>query len=381
MTSRVPIDPKLLHWALERCGKHPAMFAKRMPGLEQWMAGELSPTLKQLEAFARATYTPVGFFFLPEPPEEQIPIPDFRTMESPRYARPSADLLDTIYICQQRQEWYRDFERSIKSTPLPFVGSASTTDDVIKAAAEIRGTLRFDLEERTRMRTWADALREFIALADAQGVLVMVSGIVGSNTHRKLDPQEFRGFALTDDLAPLVFINGADTKSAQMFTLAHELGHIWLGESAVSDAQAVLTQDHAVEEWCNQVAAEILVPLDILADQYDGQRDLGEEVNRLARMFKVSTLVILRRIHDAGGLTRQELWDEYQRELKRLLSIIRGPGGDFYRTLPARVSKRFARALVISTLEGRTLHRDAYRMLGFSKHSTFSDLAQRLGVM
>lgn len=316
-----------------------------------------------------------------EPPVEHVPIPDFRTVGNEHIGHPSPDLLDTIYICQQRQEWYRDFERSIKSTPLPFVGSASTTDDVIKAAAEIRGTLRFDLEERTRMRTWADALREFIALADAQGVLVMVSGIVGSNTHRKLDPQEFRGFALTDDLAPLVFINGADTKSAQMFTLAHELGHIWLGESAVSDAQAVLTQDHAVEEWCNQVAAEILVPLDILADQYDGQRDLGEEVNRLARMFKVSTLVILRRIHDAGGLTRQELWDEYQRELKRLLSIIRGPGGDFYRTLPARVSKRFARALVISTLEGRTLHRDAYRMLGFSKHSTFSDLAQRLGVM
>jgi Zn-dependent peptidase ImmA (M78 family) len=201
--------------------------------------------------------------------------------------------------------------------------------------------------------------------------MVMCSGVVLNNNYRPLDPDEFRGFALSDSLAPLVFINGADTKAAQMFTLAHELAHIWLGQSAVSDAQASILPEHDIERWCNNVAAELLVPLTALRQEYADGVNLRVELDRLARHFKVSTLVILRRIHDAGSLTREEFWREYEKELKRLLAIAKGSGGNFYLTQAARVSKRFARALVISTLEGQTLHRDAFRMLGFAKFDTF----------
>ena len=152
----------------------------------------------------------------------------------------------------------------------------------------------------------------------------MVNGVVGSNNRRKLDPQEFRGFALADNLAPLVFINGADTKAAQMFTLAHELAHIWLGLSAVSDAQASQVPEHEVERWCNRVAAELLVPLAVVRNEHDPRNSLGEEMNRLARRFKVSTLVILRRIHDAGGLTQDQFWRAYREELERLQRCRRG---------------------------------------------------------
>jgi len=186
---------------------------------------------------------------------------------------------------------------------------------------------------------------------------------------------------MADELAPLVFINGADTKAAQMFTLAHELAHVWLGQSAVSDAQASLMPEHNVECWCNRVAAELLVPLAVLRDEYQKSAELRGEVDRLARRFKVSTLVILRRIHDAGGLTQEQLWQAYEEELERLRAIPKGKGGDFYWTQAARVSKRFARALVVSTLEGLTLHRDAFRMLGFSKLETFRQLGRSLGVM
>jgi Zn-dependent peptidase ImmA (M78 family) len=212
------------------------------------------------------------------------------------------------------------------------------------------------------------------------GVLVMCNGVVHNNNHRHLDPDEFRGFAMADDLAPLVFINGADTKSAQMFTLAHELAHIWLGESAVSDAQPTSLPDQAVERWCNQVAAELLVPLANIRMEYNARNELQTEVNRLARRFKVSTLVILRRIYDAEGLTREEFWRAYEQELERLRAIPKGSGGNFYLTQAARVSKRFAAALVANTLEGHTLYHDAFRMLGFSKHTTFRELGHSLGV-
>lgn len=378
---RVDVKPELVRWARERSGFGPGALAHRFPRLEAWEEGEERPTLKQLESFAKATHTPVGYLFLQEPPIERIPIPDFRTVANARIARPSPDLLDTIYLCQQRQEWYRDFARSMGEVTLQFVGSSNLESGIEATAASMRHALGFDVEERRRMSTWTDALRHFISQADALGVLVMVNGVVGNNNRRNLDPEEFRGFALADDLAPLVFINGADSKAAQMFTLAHELAHIWLGRSALSDSGPASAPSNDVEIWCNRVAAELLVPLAVLRAEYRRDAELRVEVDRLARRFKVSTLVILRRIYDAGGLTQEQFWRVYQEELERLRSIPRGSGGDFYLTQAARVSKRFARALVISTLEGQTLHRDAFRLLGFSKLSTFHELGHSLGVI
>jgi len=381
MINRVPITPELLRWARNRSGRDVVSLSKPFPKLEAWERGELQPTLKQLERYAKATRTPIGYFFLEKPPEEQVPIPDLRTMANEYYDRPSPDLLDTIYICQQRQEWYRDYSRSMGSEPLSFVGSIGLETDEVHAAADLRAMLHFNIEERRQIPTWTEALRHFISQADSIGVLVMVSGVVGNNNHRKLDPKEFRGFALADDFAPVVFINGADTKSAQMFTLAHELAHIWLGRSAVSDTQALSVPDHEVERWCNRVAAELLVPLSIIQEEFRAMEDLRLEQERLARHFKVSTLVILRRIYDAGGLTNDEFQSAYEDELERLLAMPKASGGSFYLTQPARVSRRFAQAIVISTLEGHTLYRDALRMLGFSKQATFRELGHSLEVL
>jgi Zn-dependent peptidase ImmA (M78 family) len=377
---RVAVEPALLRWARERAELDVAPLLKRFPKLEEWESGGLQPTLKQLESFARITHAPIGYLFLSEAPVETVPIPDFRTVENARIDQPSPDLLDTIYVCEQRQEWYRDYARTAGEEALPFVGSLSVQTPIDTAADGIRSTLQFDIARRRDSPTWSDALRDFIAQADELGILVMCSGIVGSNTHRKLNPQEFRGFALADSLAPVIFINGADTRSAQMFTLAHELAHVWLGQSALSDSEAGYVPDHAVERWCSAVAAELLVPLDVLRAEFRGGVDLGNETHRLARRFKVSTLVILRRIHDAGGMTREELRTAYDAELERLRKLPASSGGNFYLTLSARVSKRFARALVSNTLEGQTLYRDALRLLGFSKMKTFDELGHKLGV-
>lgn len=376
---RVEIEPRMLRWAQERSRIDPGRLAQRFPKLAAWERREVAPTFKQLEKFARATYTPIGYLFLEQPPTEVVPIPDFRTIAGTAVGHASPNLLDMLYVCQQRQEWYHDYARNLRDEPLAFVGSLNPSTEIVAAAEQIRDALEFDLDERRVSPTWTDALRRFIDQADQAGILVMASGVVLNNNRRPLDPNEFRGFAMADAYAPLVFINGADTKAAQMFTLAHEVAHIWLGQSALSDAQALIAPAHDVERWCNSVAAELLVPLSVFREEYRGG-NLRSEMDRLARQFKVSTLVILRRVYDAGGLTFDELREAYQAELDRLLEIPRGSGGNFYLTQAARVSKRFARALVASTLEGQTLHRDAFRLLGFSKLATFQELGRSLGV-
>jgi Zn-dependent peptidase ImmA (M78 family) len=372
----------VLRWAAERARLSDSQLTARFPKWASWLSGDAQPTLKQLEDFARFTHTAFGHFFLPQPPALRLPVPDFRTVRDQELAEPSCNLIDTLYLCQQRQDWYREHALMNGLPVLPFVGSASTRQGPVAAAAQLRATLGLTAEERHRWPTWTDALRKLITSAEDAGVLVMVSSVVGSNSHRKLDVGEFRGFALADAHAPLVFLNGADSKAAQMFTLAHELAHIWLGATGVSDTQAGRVPEQHTERWCNQVAAELLMPLDELRASHRREAPVVDEIQRLAREFKVSTLVALRRLFDDGYLGQDALWQHYRAEQDRLLALKErsSAGGDFYRSLGARTSKRFARAIVASTLEGLTSFPDALRMLGMRKTATFYETARELGV-
>ncbi len=381
MASRVAVAPQMLRWARERSGRSPDEL-KKFP-VEAWESGDRQPTMKQLEDFAKATYTPVGFLFLAEPPHEELPIPDFRTFGDKPVRTPTPDLLDTIYACEQRQAWYRDYAETNRAEPVELVASQSLETPVEQAADALRDELGFALDRRVEFSNWTYAFDGLRDHAETAGVLVMTNGVVGSNTHRPLNPDEFRGFALVDELAPVVFINGADTRAAQIFTLAHELAHLALGESAVSRPDlAQLEEGNQSERWCNGVAADLLVPLASVRDAYHPDADLTAELDRLAKFYKVSTLVVLRRIGEAGLMDRARYRSAYADELQRVLELAgeRTPGGSFYNTTPVRVSKRFARALISDTLEGRTSHRDAFRLLGSKKYSAFEELGHRLGV-
>ncbi|MGH9044784.1 MAG: helix-turn-helix domain-containing protein [Acidimicrobiales bacterium] len=380
MTVRVEVEPSLLVWARERARMGVDDLARKFPKLSDWERGERAPTLKQLEDFAKATRTPVGYLFLPEPPEEHVPIPDYRTMGDVGVERPSPDLLDTIFQCQQRQEWYREYAQLTREDPVAFVGSLSTSALVDEAAAHIRERLGFEVDDRGA--TWTEALRTLIQNVEDLGVLVMVSGVVGSNTHRKLDPHEFRGLVLVDALAPLIFINGADTKAGQIFTLVHELAHLFVGEAALDDADLRASPGNPAERWCNQVAAEVLVPASSVASWIDRAAPLREQLDGLARRFKVSTLVGLRRLYDVGWLSWNDYRAAYEEELDHILEVLgeRASGGNYFNTQPARVSRRFARAVIASALEGQTLRRDAFQLLGIRRESTFEEMVSRLGV-
>ena len=382
MTSpRISVKPATLRWACERARIDPDLLAERFKQLPAWESGEKKPTLKQLEAFAKATHTAIGYYFGGGPPDEPVPISDFRTIANTPVSKPSGDLLDTVYLCQNRQYWYEEFMRMEGEPPLPFVGSAALTDPVEQVAADIRKTLGFSLEQQRQLATWTEALRRFIDRADAAGILVMVSGVVGNNNRRKLDPAEFRGFALADPLAPVVFVNGADSKAAQMFTLAHELAHIWLDETGLSDSQMHEEPSHRTERWCNEVAAELLVPLAVLCEEHRNGAELHGELCRLASHFKVSTLVVLRRMRDAGFLQPDECQAAYEEQLARPREPAKGGGGgNYYSTVSARTSKRFARAILASTFAGESSYTEMFRLLGVRRLDSLRKLGHSLGL-
>lgn len=373
----------VLQWAAQRARLSDEKLSARFSKWSQWISGEVQPTLKQLEDFARLTHTALGYFFLPQPPALKLPVPDFRTLRDQALAEPTTNLLDTLYLCQQRQDWYRDHARMHGLPRLDFVASAWLTESPEAVANRLREKLGLSSQARRQMPSWSEALRQLIAKSEEIGILVMVSSVVGSNSHRKLDVGEFRGFALADEIAPLIFLNGADSKAAQMFTLAHELAHVWLGETGVSDTQAGQVPERLIEKWCNQVAAELLMPLAELQVSFNSDESIPNAIQGLAREFKVSTLVALRRLFDAGYLTQAALWQHYRDEQQRLQELKESgsSGGDFYNSLGARTSKRFAKAIVASTLEGLTSFPDAYRMLGVRKTETFYKTAHELGVM
>ncbi|MGH3858577.1 ImmA/IrrE family metallo-endopeptidase [Actinokineospora sp.] len=382
MSVRVDVQGQLISWARERSGISLVDLLRRFPKLEEWENDVASPTLKQLEDYANATHTPLGLLFLDEPPDEPLPLPDFRTINNQEIRRPSVDLLDTIYECQTRQEWYRDHALVTYKDPVDLVGSATPIASPARAVSLIRSLLDFGSVRQAS--TWSEALRRLIEQVERLGILVMVNGVVGTNTSRKLNPREFRGFALVDRLAPLIFVNGADTKAAQVFTVVHELAHIAGGVSGVSDSSLEDQVANETERWCNEVAAELLVPVIMIRDQYRPRVDLTDELDRLARVFKVSTLVILRRLRDVGFVPQSDYGRLYETELARVMSFVEersgSDGGNFYATQAVRVGRLFARELLTSTFEGRTTYREAFQMLGVRKMSTFSEFARRLEV-
>ena len=377
---RVSVPPEMLRWACERAGYDVAHFAARMPQLPAWVERKRQPTLKQLEKLAKLTHVPLGYLFLPEPPDERLPVPDYRTVSSAPRARPSPDLLDTLYTMQRRQEWLRESLLENEVEPLAFVASAGLADEPSAVGREMRRTLDLDDGWAAGVHTWQAAVRELRRAIEQLGVMVVINGVVGNNNHRRLSVEEFRGFALTDSYAPLIFVSGADAKSAQMFTLAHELAHIWLGKEGLSGFEALLPGGTDVEDWCDRAAAELLAPARELKARWVEVRREASPFEALARKFKVSPVVAARRALDLRLVDRSTFLDFYERYVNReYKSSTKSSGGDFFNNLDTRVGKLFATQVLRAAMEGRIGFKEAYDLTGL-RGGTFQKYARRLGV-
>ena len=376
--NKIKVKTEILHWARERSFLTVEELEKKFPKYDLWEKGEDFPTLRQLENLAKKTLTPLGCFFLPAPPEDKLPIPDFRTVKDSSVNRPSPNLLETIQTMLRRQQWMRNYLIEQGLEQLPLVGSATENDSPAKVAESIRAELSRTPGWAEKHSTWEGALRALKDAAEDVGIIVVINGIVGNNTTRKLDTEEFRGFVLGDEFAPLIFINGTDAKGAQMFTLAHELAHIWLGETGVFNLTGLQPSNNRVEKFCNKIAAEFLIPRKEFKDSWPVIATEEEPFQAAARQFKISPLVAARRALDLNLIDKDfffRFYQAYQEDARRKKA--KGSGGDFYRTQNNRIGNYFGSSIVRAVKEGHLLYHEAYQLTGLNG-KTFDNFAKQV---
>lgn len=376
----VSINREVLNWALNRSGLTVDDLQSKFSRIRQWISGQSQPTLRQLESFAQATSTPFGYFFLEKPPKERLPIPFFRTHDDEKVHAPSPDLLDTIHMMQQRQSWMREYLVEMGQEVIPFVKSADIKEKPPAIADRIRTTFGLGDDWAGLYSTWKEALKGLQDAMEKAGILVVVNGIVKNNTHRKLDTSEFRGFVMVDSYAPLVFVNGADAKAAQMFTLAHEIAHVFYGSSAAFDLRQMAPAENPIEKSCNLVTAEFLIPEKKLRDIWPSVKNETEPFQMIARRFKVSSIVSARRALDLRLISKDDFlqfYRAYQQDERRTAKS--SEGGDFYATQNLRVGQRFASTVYRAVKEGKLLYSEAYKLTGLYGKS-FENYASHLGI-
>lgn len=370
---------RVLRWAMERSGKPVDVLERSFPKLHAWLAGEEWPTLRQLEQFASATHTPVGALFLDEPPPDTSFVPLHSTQPERAPSAPSAEFRDTLDVIRFRQLWLRHDLETTGRAPLPFVGSCTDADPPELIAERMRRALGFSEGWTARQPNADETLRALRLALERAGVMVAVNSIVGNNTRRRLSVDEFRGFALSDPFAPWLFVNGADGKGAQLFTLAHAFAHVLLGASAAFDLAHLQPADDPAERTCAAAAEEFLLPARRLAEVWPDVVREEDPFYSLARQFRVSVPVAALRACNMGYIGL----DDFVRHLVRFTSeekersAASGGGGNFYATQNLRVGRAFALRVAEAVEDGRLLYNQAYELTGL-RGQTFHNYLQTL---
>ncbi len=374
------INPEMLSWARERAGFAVPEFARKMgktpEWLQEWESGSRPLTFHQATQYAEKAYIPLGYLFLRQPPEETLPIPDLRTIENGEIRRPSAELLDVVKQMQERQEWYKEYLSENGGEECEVVGRGKGSDSVDAIVTDMRQCM--GIPPHPTRGTWEDYYRGLVKQVESLGILVMRLPHLGSH-HRRFKVEEFRGFAMVDKVAPLIFVNHADAPGARLFTLIHELCHVWLGESGVSDGDA--NTQNRIEVLCNAVAAEFLVPEGEFKQNWNQEAEYWQENLRpLEAHFHVSTWALARRAMTLGFITKSEYLQYIASEKKAHEDREReGGGGGYYKNQKAWLSDRFSFAVSSQALNGQIMLREAGHLLGMNP-ANLMKFAKEIGV-
>ncbi len=378
-TVRINIEPAILQWIQKQVNLE-NIKNSLSENFYKWLSGEKQPTFKQIEDFSKGTHIPLGYFFLTVPPEEDTSLLEFRTVDSEELRQPSRDLLDTITDMENIQDWMRDFLEEDQNDKLPFVKSINYRLSTFEITSSIRTTLGIDEKWFEYTSDSWDSFKYIRERLEECGIIVMMNGVVGSNTHRPLDINEFRAFTLVDDLAPLIFINANDSNNGRLFSLFHELTHIWFGVNSLYNELNTRKSIKDIEVQCNAVAAELLVPQRLFTIEWkqSTSSDLSDRLHDLSKYFNCGTTVIARRAYDSKFISLKDYQhfaqiaiDQYKESKKGKKS-----GGNYYNTALTRMDKRVLSAMYDSAYSGKSSFTDVYRLTKTSR-KTFENLVQK----
>lgn len=375
------LNPEVMAWAIDRSNLSVEDLQKRWTKLPKWLDGTAEPTLNQIQEFANKVRINLNLLYSESLPNLGLQIADFRTVGA-RQELPSPELYDTISQMLYRQDWMRSYFADEEYDEIPLVGMfasgiTQSRRDVVYVATAIREYL--ELKEAWAFETtgYEDALKAFKDTIERKRIAVVINGVVGDNTHRSLDVGEFRGFVLSDPVAPIIFINGKDAKAAQIFTLAHELAHLAYASTGVvspceeDDSTAELDE----ERLCDEIAAELLVPTGLFASLWGKDSNTYKGMNALAKRFKVSFIVCARKALSLGLIDKDRFFSLHNEHKERLAQVEpkkKPSGGDFYRNKGYRLGHVFGEAVYIALQARQITYRDAYRLTGLNS-KTFDE--------
>lgn len=292
MADKAYITTKVFKWARESAKMTEEIAASKIAvsveKLKEWETGESFPTIRQAQNLAKAYKRPFALFFLPDIPNDFQPLQDFRKPGSKELSTSSIFIIREI---QQKQAWISDLNKENNENIVPFVGRFSIKDSTIKVAQDILDTLNISpLNYKTN-----NPILEWIDKAESNGVFISRTSFIHSRL--KLDSNEIQGFAIADNYAPFVFINSDDWKSPQLFTLVHELVHIWIAETGISnDLEPSIKKGasiNPIELFCNEVAANALMPLEFIESLDKNAFDNAKEVYKNAKTIGVSSFALI----------------------------------------------------------------------------------------
>lgn len=373
------INPDIVRWAIDRSGLAMSEISKKLSIKEEKLKdiekGKATLAFSKAKHLAKITNIPFGFLFLNEiPKEDKLALPDLRTIDSKELNEPSQALKEIVRLNQERVDWYRNYLNELGVEENYYVGSLSDAS-IEKTISVLREKLVVNKPKDAK-----DYYRKLVKCIEDLGIMVIQDSNLGHHT-KPLNVEEFRGFAIADDVAPLIFVNTADSMNAQLFTLIHELAHILKGESGVSDN--TISSANKTEQFCNEVAGEFLVPKKRFIEEWDniGKASIEVIIDSLSKIFHVSRHVVARRALNLGYINKLQyekyIHDVYENYLAHKEKS--GSGPSYYTVKNSKLSSQLSQAVVSQSVSGKMLYRDAGYILGINP-SKIEIFAKKAGI-
>lgn len=376
---RIPVAKAVIQWAISHGEKSEEALLKkyRLRAWENPTSDRDYPTFKQVQDFSRDTRIPFNYFFKTTVPREANDFAEFRTVNNAE-VQPSRRLIETIHTMASHQEWLKqDLLTQDKATKFKFTHFFTRQMTPTAVARSVWQLLELGTVEHVTMNDddFFNFLRRKIS---SLGIMVMQSGIVGSNTRRPLDVSEFRAFVLVDEVVPLIFINSADSKKAKIFSLIHELIHAFLGHSEVLNVTPESTISS--ERWINKVTIQVLMPANVIDDAFSAKQSVAENVGRLSKRCHTSLVATAIRLASLQIYGEQEVAWAKREQAANLQLKATSSGGNFYNTAVSRVDPQFAGAVIRNESEGKLGVAAAAAMLGVTLRTYDTTVDRILGM-